>query len=353
MASGVAATSIPDPPGAALVRSFLAPPPPADLAPGPAPTFSIITAAYQAESTIAEAVQSALAQTVPAHELVVVDDGSTDGTGAVLATFGGAVTYVRQENRGTATALNVAAGRATGEFVAILDADDVYEPERIEALTELAAARPDLDIVMTDAHLERRGELVGRYGDRTPFAVTRQNIEIFERCFVAWPAIRRRVLLAQGGFNPALAVGHDWECWIRLLHAGARAGCVPEPLMRYRIGERSLTADRVGDLRDRVRILEYAAELDLDAEERSELERFLGRRRRRALLAEAEQALREGRSDARRRALAVVLAGDVGGRARIRAAAAMLAPRSAGRRLDRRAAVTGRSRVERDGPPGD
>jgi hypothetical protein len=333
------------------MRPFLAPPAPRALTPGPPASFSVITATYQAAGTVAAAVESALAQTVAPYEVVVVDDGSTDDTMAALAPYRSRIVYVRQENRGTSAALNLAARTATGEFVAILDADDVYEPERIEALSELSAERPDLDVLMTDAYLESGGEVVGRFCDRTPFAVSRQTVEIFERCFVAWPAVRREALLAVGGFNEGLRVGHDWECWIRLLHAGATAGIVPEPLMRYRITPQSLTGDRVSDLRDRVTILELAAKLDLTPDERRELERFLVPRRRRALLAEAEQALRERRKDARRRALAVALAPSIGLRGRIRAVAAALAPGAAARRLDRRADLNGSSRIRRTVPP--
>jgi hypothetical protein len=323
------------------MRPFLAP-----TAPGGSrrtihrsPGFSIVIASYQAAATVGEAIESALGQTQAPHEVIVVDDGSTDGTAEVLAPYRARVVQVTQENRGAAAAVNAGVQRATGEFVAILDADDVYEPQRLEALTELALARPDLDLLMTDAYFEVDGRIAGRFCDATPFAAARQNIAIFERCFIAWPAVRRSRLLAAGGFDESLRVGYDWECWIRLLHAGAVAGLVDEPLMCYRIkGSGSLTDDRVAALRGRVKVLEVASQLDLSDEERAELERFLPRRRRRALLAEAQQALRERSPDARRRALEV--ARDEG----------MPAPATAARRLARRESVTGGSRVKRGLP---
>jgi glycosyltransferase involved in cell wall biosynthesis len=330
------------------VRAVLAPPAPAGLKPGPVPTFSIVTAAYQAAGTIAEAVESALAQTIAAHEVIVVDDGSTDSTREALAPYRDRIVYVYQQNHGTAGALNAAARTATGAFVAILDADDVYEPERIEALTELSVNRPDLDILMTDAYLEVDGKIVGRFSERTPFATTAQNVAIFERCFVAWPAVRRERLISVGGFDDSLRIAHDWECWLRLLHHGAAAGMVDEPLMRYRItGQGSLTDDRVAALRDRVTLLELAARLELSADERRELERFLPRRSRRALLAEAEQALRERKPGARRRAFEVALAAGIRPSTRLRALAAALAPRAAARRLGQLEAKTGHSQIRR------
>jgi Glycosyl transferase family 2 len=335
------------------MRPFLAPPASAALEPGPAPTFSVLITCYQAADTVGDAVQSALAQSRAPHEVIVVDDGSTDGTREALAPFLDRIDYVRQANRGHSAALNAGVQRASGDFVVLLDADDAYEPERIEALTELAVARPDLDVLMTDAHLEVNGRVVSRFTERTPFAVEDQRLAIFERCFIAWPAVRRRLLLDAGGFDESLRRGKDWEAWIRLLHAGASAGLVDEPLHRYRIkGEGSLTDDRVAALRARVVVLERAARLDLSPPERAQLEHFLGRRRRRALLAEAEQALRAGSPDARRLAVRVASMPGMPAGTRAKALAAIVAPRAAGRRLDRREAELGGSRIRR-GLPGE
>jgi Glycosyl transferase family 2 len=332
------------------VRPFVAPPPPPGLRPGPPPTFSIVIVTYQAAATIREAVASAVRQTCPAHEVIVVDDGSTDDTRERIAAHLDRVRYVRQDNQGAPAALNAGVRVASGDFISILDADDVYEPERIEATRELAIARPDLEILMTDAYLERDGETLGRFCEYTPFASTDQNLAIFERCFVAWPAVRRSTLLASGGFDESLPVGYDWECWIRMLHGGAAAGLVAEPLMRYRMGDTSLTSNRIAALQARVRVLEVASRLDLAADERHELDRFLRSRRRRAFLAETEQALREHRPDARRRAFATALTRDMPPTVRLLSLAAALAPRIAARRLSQLEARSGRSRVTRQLP---
>src|SRR5258708_8618847 len=123
------------------LRRMLAPAAPAGLQPGPAPTFSILIATYQAAASIAECVESALSQTVRAHEVIVVDDGSSDGTNAQLKQYGDRIRYLRQEHRGAPASSNVGLSPATGDFVSILDADDTYEPQRLEALTELATKR--------------------------------------------------------------------------------------------------------------------------------------------------------------------------------------------------------------------
>ena len=125
------------------------------------PSFSVIIPAYQAAGTIAQAVESALDQTVPAHEVIICDDGSTDDLEGALAPYRDRITLIHKENGGGASALNAAASAASGDFVVVLDSDDTYEPERLEALGALAAARPDLDVLMTDSYLEAGGRVVG------------------------------------------------------------------------------------------------------------------------------------------------------------------------------------------------
>src|SRR5690242_13879643 len=93
---------------------FLAPPAPDGAAPGPRPTISIVMPAYQAAGTIGAALESALAQTVGAHEIVVCDDGSTDDLDGALAPMLGEIVLLRQANRGGSAALNAAVRAATG-----------------------------------------------------------------------------------------------------------------------------------------------------------------------------------------------------------------------------------------------
>src|SRR5436305_10109763 len=139
-------------------RRFLAPVPTASVEPGPEPAFSVIVAAYEAAGTIAAAIDSALAQTLAPHEVIVCDDGSTDDLEGALAPYRDQIVLIRQENAGEGAAKNAAARAATGDFVVVLDADDRFLPERLEALCELAVARPDLDIPTTDAFPELDGD---------------------------------------------------------------------------------------------------------------------------------------------------------------------------------------------------
>jgi hypothetical protein len=322
--------------GGALVGGIVAPPAPSGLVSGPAPSFSVVIAAYEAAGTIAEAVESALSQSVPPIEVLVVDDGSSDGLERVLDPYRDRIIYLPQPHRGPSATRNAGARRASGDFIAILDADDVYEPGRLQALGALAAARPDLDILTTDAYFEAGGVVTGRFSQKTPFAVGDQSTAILERCFIAEPAVRREALLAAGGYDETLRIAEDWDLWIRMLHAGSVAGMVDEPLLRYRIGGPSLTSRRAASLRSRVRVLELASRLDLNPAQRSQLKQSRRSCERRARLAEAEEALRSGSDRARLRSLMVAVTREMPMASRAWGLASAVAPRVAARRLTQR-----------------
>jgi glycosyltransferase involved in cell wall biosynthesis len=317
------------------MRRFLAPSPTGATSPAPPPTFSILIPVYNAAATVGEAIESALGQTRPPHEVVVCDDGSTDDLDRALAPFLDRVLLVRQSNRGGAAALNAAAGRASGDFVALLDADDVYLPERLEALSELVVARPDLDILTTDAFYVSGGRVVGRFnGPANPFATDAQREAILERCFIIVPAVRRSRLLDEGGWDESLSIGYDWDCWLRLILGGSLAGSVDQPLVNYCLHDSSLSARRVESLQSRLTILERAVmHPRLTASERAVLEESLARHRRTALLAEAQEAIRGARPDARARSLAVAREQRFGRRTRFRALVLAHTPARLRRRL--------------------
>lgn len=332
------------------MRPVVAPPARDSQAAGSAPRFSVLIPAYQAESTIAEAVESALNQTYPAHEVIVCDDGSTDGTQAALAPFRERIVYLRKENGGSASALNRAATAASGDFLVILDSDDFYLPERLEALAELASARPDLGMLMTDVWFEVDGQRAGRFVEANGFEVEDQRRGILERCFIFAPAVRREAVEAIGGWDEEIARATDWSCWMRLIFSGVAAGLVDEPLMHYRQRPGSLADSRVEALRDRVRVLDrVAAQLDIDATERAMMAVARATHERPLKLADAELGLTENAADRRSRLQAVATDRSFDIRTRAKALASMVAPGLARRALERRAS-RGRTRLRRTVP---
>jgi glycosyltransferase involved in cell wall biosynthesis len=273
---------------------FLAPPEPAASSPlAQPPTFSIVIATYEAAETVAASVISALEQTYPALEVIVVDDGSTDDVRGALRSFGDLISVIRKPNGGGASAMNAGAEVATGDFLAILDADDVYDRRRLAVLAALARERPDLDLITTDARFVVDGEETGNFAASNPFAVRDQRTAIFERCFVGgWPAVRLSRLRQIGGFDESLRTGYDWDCWGRLILGGSKAGLVEKPYYDYNLHGGSLTASRTSSMWDRVELLEkFAANPDLRPQERPALQRALRSHRSRAVIAETQAAL--------------------------------------------------------------
>ena len=298
-------------------------------------SFSVLVPVHQAAATIGDALASVREQTYAAHEILVCDDGSTDDLDAALEPHRDAIVLVRQPNRGASAARNAVLRRASADFVVTLDADDRFLPTRLERLAGLAAARPELDLLATDAAFVSGGHLGGRFHDRTAFAGERQREAILDRCFLIAPAMRRSSLLAIGGYDESLRTAEDWDCFIRLILAGARAGLVDEALLEYRLRDTSLTATRGETLHDRVRVLEKAAaQPGLSDDERRTLRVSLGRHRARALQQAARDAVATGDPAARARLVAVARSRDVGLRGRVGAAAAALLPRSARRLVD-------------------
>jgi hypothetical protein len=299
---------------------FLAPPGP-DVDQGPAPTFSVIVAAYQVADVIGDALDSIRSQTLRPLEVIVCDDGSTDALEDALAPYREEIVFARTSHGGEASAKNAAAARASGDFVVILDADDAFLPKRLEALAELAQLRPDLDILTTDAYLVADGRRVRRNYDRSwPFEVSDQRRAILQRNFVFGHAAVRR------------------ERLLRLILAGSRAGCVDEPLALYRLRESSLTAQRRDLLLGKLATLEKArSNPELREEERPVLEHSLAAYRRELGLIDLRDSLVAGSPDGRRQALALLRTPGQALRLRFKLAAMAAAPTVAGRLFRRRA----------------
>ena len=330
------------------MRQLLAPPSETPVDRGSAPTFSIVIPAYQSSGFVGDAVASALEQTLPAHEVIVCDDGSTDDLAGALAPYADRITLVRRPHRGPAAARNAAIETASGEFVVMLDADDVYEPARLEALGALAAAHPDLDILATDLWLEEAEAEPGRFYDTIEFPLSDQRLAILEACFVSCPGLRRSRTLEEGGFDESYDVAEDWDLFMRLILGGSRAGLVPEPLVRYRRHLSSSTADRSRSLWARVRVLEKAQHHPtLTLVERAFLDRCLARARTRARLTDVTMLAASRTGNVRRSLLSLVSTDGTPLATRLVVATATVAPRAGARVLAWEERRVARSRPQR------
>lgn len=233
----------------------------------PTPIVSIVIPAYNCATTIRQTIASCLAQTLQGIEIIVVDDGSTDATAAVLAEFSGSVCVIRQENRGLAAARNAGLARARGDFIAWLDADDVAEPQRMEIQSRVLSGYPELVLLHTEftAFGDLITDTVTPYSPvyypvlraaipSHPFyrqvAVPADGREaglptvysgsvtegLISGNFVHPPTImmRRRVFEAIGPLDESLQSGCDYDFILRASRHGA-FGYIDVPLLRYRI----------------------------------------------------------------------------------------------------------------------
>lgn len=201
------------------------------------PLTSVVIPVYNQEKFIAEAVDSVLHQTYERIELIVVDDGSTDETPSILRGYGDSITYIRQPNRGAATALNHGIERARGELVGWLSSDDVYEREKIERQVEYFAGHPDVALVYTDFNIIDGAGRVTRVV-RSPYYPDRREFirRLILGNFVNGSSVlaTRSSLLAVGMFDPQMTLHADGNMWLRLLKH-APFGHVPEVLLNYRV----------------------------------------------------------------------------------------------------------------------
>jgi glycosyltransferase involved in cell wall biosynthesis len=286
---------------------------------------SVLIPAYNAAATIADALESALSQSPPPFEVVVSDDGSTDDLATALRPFRSHLRLVREPNGGLAAARNRAAAVAQGELLALLDADDVWLPGRVDALMWAAASRPDLAVLTTDAVESRAGALTpGTYYTTRKFAVERQDLAILRSNFIfGASAVRADAFRAVGGYRTGARYAEDWDLWIRLLLSGHRAGLIDQPLYEYRRSAESLTGHRVELALGVIDLLTRACSLSLTAEQGRQLQLTEQEWRERG----ARAARRSADPRARRMALRAAAGRHATMRARLRFGAMAVLPR--------------------------
>ena len=223
---------------------------------GAPPAVSVLMSVYDGAPFVAQAVASVLAQADPDLELIVVDDGSTDATPALLAAVADPRLRVqRQVRTGLTRALNRALGLARAPLIARLDADDLALPERLGRQRAFLAAHPEVGLLGTAAREEDpSGTLVRVVRPPEDDRALRRAL-IRANPFVHSSVMMRRELLAQaGGYDERLAVAQDYELWMRLAGRTGLAN-VGEVLVVRRLGARRVSVEREEDrLRTEARV---------------------------------------------------------------------------------------------------
>ncbi|HEX6123839.1 MAG TPA: glycosyltransferase family A protein [Pyrinomonadaceae bacterium] len=201
-------------------------------------TISVIIPTYNYGRFVSEAITSALRQTYEPSEIVVVDDGSTDGTAEIVQGFGERVRYLRQERAGVCAARNLGVANTTGHYIAFLDADDIWEPIKLEKQIQKFEADPEVGLV----HCGMR-EFDSATGETLQFHLegdegwVAQMHLLFERPVInasgSSIVVTRTAFDQVEGFDTRLRNGEDWEFCYRVAKE-FKVGYAREPLVQYR-----------------------------------------------------------------------------------------------------------------------
>lgn len=225
------------------------------------PRVSVIIPTFNCARFLGRAIESALTQTYTDHEIVVVDDGSTDDTADVLSRFEQRVTCLRQSNRGVTPARYFALSHSSGELIAYLDADDVWYPEKLEMQVAFLDAHAECGIVHTDVTIidEIDRTLHRRFNVETGRPVPRGAgvTELLQHNHIELPTVvQRRQCLERIGFDERVGGAGDYLQWILTVMEGLAIGYLDEPLTMYRRRRDSMQTNRRKALEELVLLFE-------------------------------------------------------------------------------------------------
>ncbi len=253
------------------------------------PTVSIVIPAYNVAPYIGETLDSVFAQTFADYEVIVVNDGSPDSEDLerALARFIDRLNYLKQENRGASAARNAGVRAAQGEFVAFLDADDLWLPNYLDEQMKFMSER-DCDLVCADAEVfsdTLHGEKT--YMDSLmPDSPLTGDVSFLgllsaeQSLITSGVVVRREPVFKVGLFDEALRNSQDFDLWLRLARHGTRMAYQRRTLLRYRSRDNSLSGDEVNVHRRELRVLERVERsYDLSPAERPKVVSVIKRRR--------------------------------------------------------------------------
>jgi glycosyltransferase involved in cell wall biosynthesis len=224
------------------------------------PLISVIVPARNAEATIRDTIASVLRQTFEDFELIVIDDGSTDGTRAVIDRIADdRLRYVSFENAGLAAARNRGIERSNGAFISFIDADDLWTPDKLESQVQVLRSRPAAGLAYSwTAFIDDHGRYL--------FAKEPQHYEgdvyadLLRQCFIASGSnvlLRRRCVESVGPFHARFPAVEDWEYWLRVAEHWQFA-VVRRYQILYRLSTKSMSSDVDAIEASATQLLEHA-----------------------------------------------------------------------------------------------
>lgn len=229
-----------------------------------APAVTVVIPAYNAARYIGQALDSVKAQTVSDYEVIVVNDGSTDGEELehILHAHPLPVVYLSQENKGVSAARNAAIKAARGKFYAQLDADDQWTPDYLAVQLGILSGNPDVALVYPNAKIIGDGLDVGLEFMKITPSEGEVNFESLVRqtCIVMTSVTARMEVIKQAGmFDENLRGCEDFDLWLRIVKSGNRIIYHRRVLVLYRRHAGSLSSDRVWMIRNLLTVFEKCA----------------------------------------------------------------------------------------------
>jgi glycosyltransferase involved in cell wall biosynthesis len=298
---------------------------------------AVIIAAYNAEATLSDALASVAMQSAQPGSVVVVDDGSDDGTVRIAKGWQDRLPIrlvSHQANKGLARTRRSAIAASSEPLIAILDADDVWLPDHLGLMRQLYRDRPGL--ITADALKWMPEQGVSRTTMRASRSIPelrRQRTAILVENFVFIGTLfARETYSSLGGFRDAILGAEDWDLWIRMARAGVPISGTPYPTVLYRIHRGALSQGKQ-QLENEARVLELALTEVSRPDERAAAKRGLRTLRARLSLVRAYEHARRGASGAARTAALSALGGPRP--VALRAATMLLAPGASVRFRDR------------------
>jgi glycosyltransferase involved in cell wall biosynthesis len=208
--------------------------------------ISCIVLVYNGEGYLNQALESIFDQTYQTLEVVVVNDGSTDGTAQVLARYKNRLVYLEQTDKGPAASRNLGVSASRGEFVAFLDQDDLWHPEKLARQMSRFEARPELDLCIAHAQMFWVPELQ----DEAARLHSQRRVHVVPGYTTGALLTRRTFFDAVGGFDASLWFGDATEWFLRVAHRRAVLEVLPDVLLYHRMHPANLTRRRISASRD-------------------------------------------------------------------------------------------------------
>ena len=219
------------------------------------PKVSVIIPTYNRERFITETIDSVLAQTYRDFEVIVVDDGSTDNTQAVLAQYADRITTIYQENKRQPAARNTGLRAAHGEYILLLDSDDLIPPEKLAVQVAFLDTHLEFGLVYSGwQNINEDGTCILGEMRMNKQGYVLKDLLRRQLYFTPGAALVRRDCFAQvGGFDESLSCGDDTDMWLRIARNGCAFGYIDQLLLIHRIHEDGVYAKSLtpGQVRDR------------------------------------------------------------------------------------------------------